>query len=336
VSRRPVEKIVADLVDAVDAARELVARGRGADDAAAKLRDQVGDDLPDRYRCSTNSPGSAFTTAGLLRGPAVVNRWGLEFQAGDRVVVRDNWYRHADIRNGQTGTITHVDPDTGSVTLRTHVYADTGMRAEHGYTALSRARGETHLWIYDAPGRLGECTHIHGDPLTESHTDVLVRQLTQSVIEPPATYQGLPVASVTDAQLIAWRDQLEATIHHSPRMHDVTDKLVALDSAIDQARNIAERFCTSGTWVQIQTLETRRTELIDHQAFRETWLEQNAGVLHHYSAVTEELNHRINAHVAAYELNRPKTSSTQSEPHPPTPSPHAAGSTLPPRIPRPA
>ena len=128
--------------------------------------------------------------AGLLRGPAVVNRWGLEFQAGDRVVVRDNWYRHADLRNGQTGTITHVDPDTGSVTLRrdldgeldelpkryvdsnvdhgyaqtihaaqgqtfetTHVYADTGMRAEHGYTALSRARGETHLWINDAPDR---------------------------------------------------------------------------------------------------------------------------------------------------------------------------------------
>lgn len=65
MSRRPVEKIVADLVDAVDAAHELVARGRGAydadrmlrlageavvgriGDAAAKLRDQVGDDLPD-------------------------------------------------------------------------------------------------------------------------------------------------------------------------------------------------------------------------------------------------------------------------------------------------
>ncbi len=65
MSRRPVENIVADLVDVVDAARELVARGRGAydadrmlrlageavvgriGDAAAKLRDQVGDDLPD-------------------------------------------------------------------------------------------------------------------------------------------------------------------------------------------------------------------------------------------------------------------------------------------------
>ena len=27
--------------------------------------------------------------AGLVHGPAIVNRWGLEFQAGDRIVVRD-------------------------------------------------------------------------------------------------------------------------------------------------------------------------------------------------------------------------------------------------------
>ena len=29
-------------------------------------------------------------------------------------------------------------------------------------------------------------------------------------------------------------------------------------------------------------------------------------MLHHYSAVTEELNHRSNAHVAAYELDPPQ------------------------------
>lgn len=38
MSRRPVEKIVADLVDAVDGARELVTRGRGAYDADRMLR----------------------------------------------------------------------------------------------------------------------------------------------------------------------------------------------------------------------------------------------------------------------------------------------------------
>lgn len=64
MSRRPIDKIVADLLDAVDAAAELVQRGRESyesdqmlrlageaivgriGDAAAKLRNQVGDDLP--------------------------------------------------------------------------------------------------------------------------------------------------------------------------------------------------------------------------------------------------------------------------------------------------
>ena len=64
MSLRPVDKIVADLLDAVEAARELVHRGRDSyesdrmlrlageavvgriGDAAAKLRDQAGDDLP--------------------------------------------------------------------------------------------------------------------------------------------------------------------------------------------------------------------------------------------------------------------------------------------------
>jgi uncharacterized protein with HEPN domain len=64
MSRRPVDKIVIDLLDAVQAASELVGRGRDAyesdrmlrlageavigriGDSAAKLRDQVGDQLP--------------------------------------------------------------------------------------------------------------------------------------------------------------------------------------------------------------------------------------------------------------------------------------------------
>lgn len=64
MSRRPVDKIVADLLDAVQAARELIGRGRDSydsdrllrlageavigriGDSAAKLRDQHGDDLP--------------------------------------------------------------------------------------------------------------------------------------------------------------------------------------------------------------------------------------------------------------------------------------------------
>jgi len=65
MSRRSVDKIVADLLDAVEATRELVERGRQAyesdrllrlagealigriGDSASKLRDQLGDEIPD-------------------------------------------------------------------------------------------------------------------------------------------------------------------------------------------------------------------------------------------------------------------------------------------------
>jgi conjugative relaxase-like TrwC/TraI family protein len=280
---------------------------------------------------------------GQLAGPPVVNRWGLEFQVGDRIVVRDNWYNHSDLRNGQTGTVTVVSPETATLTFRrdldgadielpkqyldrdvdhayaqtihtaqgqtfeiTHAYADTGMQAEHGYTALSRARGETHVWISDAPGPLGECTHIHGDPLTEDRIDALVRQLSQSVVEPPVHDQGLPVETATYCQLIEWRNELAATIQQSPIAIDHTDKLVALDVAIDEAREIADRLGTSGVRAQVQALEARRDDLVGHAFLREAWLEENGQLLHRYSAVAEELQHRINARVAAYELTPPE------------------------------
>lgn len=280
--------------------------------------------------------------AGELQGPIVKNRWGTEFQAGDRIVVRDNWYSHADLRNGQTGTIVAVQPAVASVTFRrdldgevielpkryldrnvdhayaqtihtaqgqtfhaSHVYVDTGVRSEHGYTALSRARGETHLWVNDSPGPLGECTYIHGDPLVEDRVAALARQLSQSVIEPPAHDQGLPVATATDRQLIEWRDELEATIRRSPIASDPRDEIVALDAAIAEVREIADRLGTSGAQAQLQHLEAQRSALVEDASRREAWLDGNAPVLHRYSAVSEEIQHRINARVAVYEVSPP-------------------------------
>ena len=280
---------------------------------------------------------------GQVVGPPVVNRWGLEFQVGDRIVVRDNWYNHSDLRNGQTGAVIAVSSETGTLSFRrdldgavvelpkqyldrdvdhayaqtihtaqgqtfeiTHAYADVGMQAEHGYTALSRARGETHVWINDAPGPLGECTHVHGDPMTEDRIDALVRQLSQSVIEPPAQDQGLPVETATDRQLIEWRDGLAATIRRSPIASDHTDELVALGAAIDEAREIADLLGTSGARTQVQVLEAKRDDLAGHALVREAWLDDNAAVLHRYSAVAEELQHRVNARVAACELAPPE------------------------------
>src|SRR5690606_22811717 len=53
---------------------------------------------------------------GLLSGPSLETRSGLSLQVGNRIVVRTNWYAHADLRNGQTGTVTAVDPGTGQLT----------------------------------------------------------------------------------------------------------------------------------------------------------------------------------------------------------------------------
>lgn len=281
--------------------------------------------------------------AGLVSGPAVANRWGLEFQTGDRIVVRDNWYAHSDLRNGQTGTVIAVHPHTGSLTFRrdldgetielprryldrnvdhayaqtihtaqgqtfgiTHLYTDTGVKKEHGYTALSRARGETHLWVNDTPGPLGGCTHIHGDPLTEDRIEFLVRQLADTVIEAPAIDQGLPVHTATDRQLLEWRDQLDQIIRNSPLTKDPSDDLVAIEAAIEQTKEIAERLGTSGAKAQVQYLETQRDQLLEYAAQREEWIDNNTPILRRYSAVAEELQHRIAARVAAYEINPPQ------------------------------
>jgi conjugative relaxase-like TrwC/TraI family protein len=280
---------------------------------------------------------------GALSGTAVVNRWRTEFQAGDRIVVRDNWYAHADLRNGQTGTILSVEPAVGSITFqrdldaevislprryldsnvdhayaqtihtaqgqtfqRTHVFADTGVGAEHGYTALSRAREETHLWVNDAPGPLGECTYILGDPLMDDPVARLARQLARSVIEPPAHDQGLPVASATDRQLIEWRDELESIIRRCPIATDLGDQIVAFDVAIAEARETAVRLATSGALRQVELLEGHRDAVVDQAALREAWLEANAPLLHRYSTVAEEIRHRISARVAAYEISPPE------------------------------
>ncbi len=280
--------------------------------------------------------------AGLLTGPVLTNRGGVDFQAGDRVVVRDNWYSHSDLRNGQTGTIAAVDPVNGTVRfLRdldrqlidlpkpyvdrevdyayaqtihtaqgqtfevTHLYADLGVKAEHGYTALSRARGETHLWLNQAPGPLGACTYLHGDPLVENRTDALVRQLTQSVVEPPAHDQGIAVQFATDRELVGLRHQLEQTIRDSPLAIDLEDQIAGFDAAITEAKEIATKFGTSGAQAQLRHLEAQCNDLVEQQFMRQEWLEENLGLLRRYSAISDELHHRANARLAAYSIAPP-------------------------------
>jgi hypothetical protein len=179
------------------------------------------------------------------------------------------------------------------------------VRTEHGYTALSRAREETHVWVNDAPGPLGECSYIHGDPLVGDRVASLARQLSQSVIEPLALEQGLPVASASDRQLVAWRDELEGMIRRSPIASNPTDQLVALDAAIAEARETAECVNTSGARAQVDELEREQNRLVELVTLRDDWLEANTPGLHRYSVVAEEIHHRINARLAAYEMSVP-------------------------------
>jgi hypothetical protein len=231
---------------------------------------------------------------GLLDGPVLVNRWGMEFQAGDRIVVRDNWYAHSDLRNGQTGAIATINPDTRTVTFlrdidgaevvlpgsyvdssvdhayaqtihtaqgqtfgTTHLYVDTGIAAEHGYTALSRARNETHLWVNTGRTVDGRCVQP-GQPAYETPIEALARQLTRSVVQPPALTEGVAVANATDQQL-----------HQS-----------------------------------LQNLE-RGIQLLYQAARRDQWIETHADLLHTYSAIKDELAARATGLAITYLLDPP-------------------------------
>lgn len=279
--------------------------------------------------------------SGLLTGAEVKTRWGTIFQAGDRIVVRENWYAHADLRNGQTGTITSVNPVAGSVTFRrdhdqveiiipkryvdssvdygyaqtihtaqghtyqqTHLYLDTAITAEHGYTALSRAREETHLWVADASGPVGDCLHHRSGPLTEDRIDTLVRQLSRSSLQPPATNHDMIVASATDDQLITRRDHLARILQASSLTEDPSLELAALDAAITDARAMATQAGTGNH--QITYLENRRQDLVDQITGRLTWIEDNTDLIHQYTTVVEEVDRRIHARTFLYQIDPPE------------------------------
>ncbi|HZD23284.1 MAG TPA: AAA family ATPase [Acidimicrobiia bacterium] len=277
---------------------------------------------------------------GRLAGPVLVNRWGTGFQAGDRIVVRDNWYAHSDLRNGQTGTITTIHPDTGSLVFRrdvdgaevvlprsyvdtsvdhayaqtihtaqgqtfdtTHLYVDTGVAAEHGYTGLSRARGETHLWVNTSPTINGGCITPGGQTITESHVDRLVRQLNRTVVQPPAHFKGLAVENANDQELHRWLKDVEMAIRQGPlgEPFDIED-LTRIESAIIEAEAVAVTLGTDGARAQVVCLEEQRQQLLDQIVTREHWIEDHADLLHAYTVIKDELAARTTALAITYQL----------------------------------
>ncbi|HUP15932.1 MAG TPA: MobF family relaxase [Acidimicrobiia bacterium] len=278
---------------------------------------------------------------GLVVGPVLETRAGLEFQAGDRIVVRANWYAHADLRNGQTGTISHVDPESGQLTFRrdhdwvevvlprryveqsvdygyaqtihtaqghtfgrVHVYVDQMTTAEHGYTGLSRATGETHIWMADMPGPLGDCGQLHCRPAVENQIDTLVRQLSNSCVRPAATESPLASETMTDRELLDRRDALAESFMDSPLDEPAPD-IEALDQAITETRATVEDLGTSGARAQLDLLLRERDDALEVVKQRDHWIDEHSHVFDEYMDVRDEIDRRVVARTVLWQINPP-------------------------------
>jgi ATP-dependent exoDNAse (exonuclease V) alpha subunit len=170
-------------------------------------------DLNDRAR-------ALMAAAGRLTGPTLcvhLNDGERSFAVGEVVIARRNDYR-AGLFNGQRGRVIHVDPDRGTLTVRTrqadvivgrgylaqggldHGYALTihqaqGLTATRGlvlgtdslyreaaYVALSRGRSRNDLYTATQPDNLDpEAVELHVPQNQEPTTDDPLMRLAQSI-----------------------------------------------------------------------------------------------------------------------------------------------------------
>ncbi|MGH9893107.1 MAG: hypothetical protein ACREA0_14180, partial [bacterium] len=276
----------------------------------------------------------------LLAGPRLETRTGLTLQAGDRIAVRANWYSHSDLRNGQQGTVTAVDPMSGQIWFRrdhdgieivlpkryversvdlgyaqtihtaqghtyqrAHVFADQSMTVEHAYTGLSRASGETHIWAADPPGPLDECSHVHGPPVTDDRYDELARRLSRSGIRLPASEVPTAVQAMADRELIDRRDELARSI----RERDIarpTVNIEALDQSIAEARSALTHLGTSGARAQLTMLMEGRDAALEDLGKPGLNTNYQLRLLDEHRRVLQELDRRVAARTLHY-LNNP-------------------------------
>jgi conjugative relaxase-like TrwC/TraI family protein len=275
---------------------------------------------------------------GLLTGSAVKSRMGTTFQAGDRIVVRTNWYAHHDLRNGQSGTVTQVDSGTGQLTFRrdrdglevvlpkryvnesvdygyaqtvhtaqghtfeqAHVYVDQMMTAEHGYTALSRARGQTRIWTAHHPSFL-DCIHARCPHIVEDRTNGLVAQLTRSGVRPAAAEHRPTAQPRTDRELVDRRDELARLIFQGPLGRAQPD-IEAFDAAVLETQAVAERLGTSGAHLQVDKMVARCHEALQALEYEAKWIEDNADLLKEYGEVWREVDQRVAARSVLWQIN---------------------------------
>ena len=154
--------------------------------------------------------------AGELSGePLVVNE--RPFQIGDQIICTKNDYANG-IRNGTTGTITHIDHQRSAVTLAT----DEGVRRlDAGYLATGSMRHGYAVTVHKAQGRTCE----HGLLLA---SDDLHREM---------GYVGLSRGKQSNRLYLVADEPVDDLEHHG-RHHDHADPL---DLVVDSLRRSAAK-----------------------------------------------------------------------------------------------
>ncbi|MGC2240346.1 MAG: helicase C-terminal domain-containing protein, partial [Acidimicrobiia bacterium] len=161
---------------------------------------------------------------------------------------------------------------------RVHLYVDQMITAEHGYTGLSRATGETHIWMADPPGPTGDCGHLHCRPAVENRIDSLVRQLSNSGVRPAATESPSATETMTDRQLIDRREELFQLFKDGPLSAPTIDF-----AAVDQPMMEAEAMARRGHWID------------DHLT-----------LVDEYNDVLQEIDRRVAARTVLWQINPPE------------------------------
>jgi len=241
--------------------RGLINLSTTADDTIAQAVDAWYDDVRDTgdpaqvlligHRNATvdqlnRQARARIAESGLLRGPSV-DTGDRIFQVGDRAVCLKNRNR-LGVLNGDLATVTAVDPDSRTVTLkldrsdstvtvphwyidegnldwgyaltghkaqgatarRAHTVAGDGVDREWLYVTMSRGREANTIYLTDPDLTEGECMH-----LTHQHSErlpALITALGRTAAEPAASDTGRGAEATTDRQLNERLAALEAQI----------------------------------------------------------------------------------------------------------------------------
>jgi conjugative relaxase-like TrwC/TraI family protein len=271
---------------AIDVRNQMVAdwwswQIAGDDTVMIVLRNSDADDLNARARTYKHH-------AGHLHGPELLVD-DRPYQAGDEILCRRNDYR-LDVRNGTRGTITAVDPDRRSVTMRmtddrsvtlpaeyldaghiAHAYASTVWKTqgatydralilgtdelyqERGYVAFSRGRASNHLYLVG--GIEPDRSTTHGPDHTQPDpADLVAAALQRQTTQLLAIDQGCILDVRSLDELVAEERRLAAVLATRPR-----DRSCELQSLTDRKADIE---------AELRPLADRHNELADQRLKR--------------------------------------------------------------------